>query len=698
MQLPEELHFIDSVMESPVTRFRVCDWLLSDFESNTWEYSFDYKKPKTLDWDVTLDNETSLIDEQNLDLLNSLKYWLIASTKAHSGSGTKSNALKGQVNIFNRTIHFMDYMLLNSEKYQLARYGLAGLTEDDLKHILDLFVSSGDSAETVYDWSNKLTQFLLDGISKTCPDEISKVLEDHPYIEDVNSVDQESYSLTLPIELLPKAKAFLYINNLYIKHRVLGKAPNSIALSKVIYAKSLKGREADKPSIPALAFTSSARDSGYARELDPVPVNSSEGERMGQGTYIIYRRSLYNMGILHEIGLPAPEISDLVAISQYQGESIPLGRFRTLPSEIVFSSVRNAIEFHLEHGKDLVNAFGKLCVFCKRNNKDSLSITPEELSSILPKKLKDFGIKSVGITTKGTEVNADTSRPIKGERSKFFDCLRSNMGFLEVFSVYYGGIQLVVGALMARRVGELLDLEAKSCLDESESYLCFENRKSTSGIMGIRNLEARPIEPIAVQMIKSLKRVQLWMIRTGYLGDYTDLFAFPSLKGTLRLSETSPHIFNRNLDHFCDYFEVQTDANDRRYYIRQHQLRRFFALLFFYSSSFGGIETLQWMLGHTDQKHVWQYITESIEGTVLRGAKAQFVTESLNKFGSDSFEDLAELIKSKFGTNDFSLVDSEELQLYLEDLMDDEKITIEPEFFEVSGNQEMRVLVKVLES
>ncbi|OSN76533.1 hypothetical protein BV352_05434 [Pseudomonas syringae pv. actinidiae] len=38
----------------------------------------------------------------------------------------------------------------------------------------------------------------------------------------------------------------------------------------------------------------------------------------------------------------------------------------------------------------------------------------------------------------------------------------------------------------------------------------------------------------------------------------------------------------------------------RRYYIRPHQLRRFFAMVFFNSSGDDKIHAIAWMLGHTN--------------------------------------------------------------------------------------------------
>ncbi|MDF3202945.1 hypothetical protein P3C29_30080 [Pseudomonas sp. 1912-s] len=247
----------------------------------------------------------------------------------------------------------------------------------------------------------------------------------------------------------------------------------------------------------------------------------------------------------------------------------------------------------------------------------------------------------------------------------------------------------------AIHIGELLDLHAKDCLDVSEQWLVFVNRKSTYNLFGTRQVEVRPIEPIAVKMIKNLVGMQKILKRVGFISELQGLFASPSGKGNAAFSKVSVYGFNQNLDFFCDYFETQTNEDGQRYYIRQHQLRRFFAMLFFYSSSFGGLETLQWMLGHTDVKHVWHYLTESMDGATLRGAKAQFVAEALHNGDEASFESLAALLKARYGTEDFTIVDTEELEDYLSDLMEEGSVEIEPEFIEDGEGQRFKVVARV---
>jgi hypothetical protein len=124
--------------------------------------------------------------------------------------------------------------------------------------------------------------------------------------------------------------------------------------------------------------------------------------------------------------------------------------------------------------------------------------------------------------------------------------------------------------------------------------------------------------------------------------------------------------------------------------MRQHQLRRFFAMCFFWGSGFGSLDTLRWFMGHTNVEHVYHYITESTSGEILRNVKTQFLLENVRKY-----ENLLSLIKNRYNTTKFDLIDSEDLESYLSDLVENEEIIVEPEFLENNNEQEYKIIVKI---
>ena len=689
MQLPPELDFLNPFFIDTSIALRQADWLLSSFDDNYWEYNFGFKKPKAIDWDVQLDDGSRLIDPKNKDLLNGFKYYLTGVTNPLTHIAPRTGAATTKTAEFNRALKIVDFMLLNGKNLQLAKYGLAGLGRDSLKLVLSELCSSKLTAEAVYGWSKRLSLYCLNLTLQTSTIDIDAALTEFPSLKNITPDQVENNTLDIPLEIIPRVRAALYLNGIY-RHSEKGYTANSAKISKVIYRDTLKGRFEIKPIADVLCIK---EDNYFIREFLPVKVTTGKQETIGVSDFYEYKRALYSLGTLHEVGLPAPSVEDLDAVRKFTLETGKLGRFRTLPSHVVFGAVRNAIELHIKHGKSLIDGMCKVALHCKLNGIPTSELKDNEVREIIGEDLRRLGVEGLGLSRRviGTGYHVRTKASI----SEYYPDLRANKGLIELIKVYIGGAQIVVGALMGRRVGELQDLHASNCLDVSEQWLVFQNRKSTKNLFGIRQIEARPIEPIAVQMIKSLIRMQKILKRLGRIDGLMEVFCSPSVNGELSLAPTNAHNYNQNLDFFCDYFETETNEDGKRYYIRQHQLRRFFAMLFFYSSSFGGLETLQWMLGHTDVEHVWHYITEAMDGATLAGAKVQYVAEALHSGDIESFESLAALVAARYGTEDFTVVDTNELEDYLADLMEEGAITIEPEFFEDDDGQRFKVIAKV---
>jgi len=688
MLLPPELEFLNPFFVEPGTHLRRVDWLISDFDENRWEYNFGFKSPKAIDWDVKLDDSSRLIDPKNKELLHGFKYFLIGSTNPLAQSVTNSTGTRA--NELGRALHIVDFLLLNARSFGLAKYGLAGLGRDALKLILSEIGSSNDSAESVYGWSKRLSLYCLNLALETNGKDIDTALAKWPSLNNITPEQSDNNTLDIPLEMIPRIRAALYLNDIYRLARGKGYVANSVMLSKIIYRDTLKGRFEDKPIVDILIVKDEVP---FNRELLPIVVTTAKRERMGESNFYEYRKTLYSLGNLHEVGLPAPSTEDLTSARNFTMKTDQAGRFRTLPSRVVFGAVRNAIEFHIKHGRMIVDGFCRIALHCRVKSIPASELTDSSVRNIIGGELRKLGVEGLGLSRRAA--GTVYAHRTKGSISEYYSDFRANKGLLELLKVYIGSAQIVIGALMGRRIGELKDLHASNCLDLSEQWLVFENRKSTHNLFGLRQIEIRPIEPISVQMIRNLVRMQKILKRLGYISELKEIFSSPSTHGVLSLTNVSSHTYNQNLDFFCDYFETETNYDSKRYYIRQHQLRRFFAMLFFYSSSFGGLETLQWMLGHTDIKHVWHYITETMDGATLQGAKVQYVAEALHNGDIESYENLAALITARYGTEDFTVVDADELEDYLSDLVDEGAISIEPDFFEDDDGQRFRVIAKV---
>jgi len=692
MSLPAELSFLKEYLTETSETFTTAIWLINDFDEPVWLYSLGFNKPKKIDWGVQLHDKSLLTAPPHAELLKGIKHFLILSTRTFGVYLSETNDIKGQQRkLFSYACHIIDLLLLNSKRYDLATHGLAGLTEGNLKEILEKIASDSVLSESIYDWSTRLRLFCIELINQTDKSKIMEALASVPGLATINEPEEDCDLSELPESFILMAKGALYVNNYYIRHSLFGWSPNTILLSEKIYHNTIWGRTNAKPTPEILCYSDS--EIPYRREYEGIRVTTGKRGQLNSSMYGDYRNTLYHLGVLHELNLPAPPVIALVEADKFTPPSTPLGRHRTLPTQLVFSCLRNAINFHYNYGKTLTNEICRIALHCKSNNIEPTSLSESDFQNIITRNSLDLGIRSLGLSVKKQGAGI-YKKPYKLKKHDYFIKLRENFGLIELIRVYIGAVQFVVGTLTARRVSELIGLNTNSCVDTTRQWIMFHNAKSTRRIGGLRKFTARPVEPIAVEMMESLARMQKILKRLGLLKNTTKLFASPGLKGTLIFINSSKSNYNTNLDFFCDYFETPLTGT-KRSYIRQHQLRRFFAMLFFYSKSFGHLDTLRWMLAHTDASHVWHYITETTDGAVLQSAKAHYVADMLQSGAGNSFSELTTLLTTRYGTDDFRLIASEDLEDYIYELLCDGMIEIEPEFFTDEHGETFKIITKV---
>src|SRR5258707_8276573 len=128
-------------------------------------------------------------------------------------------------------------------------------------------------------------------------------------------------------------------------------------------------------------------------------------------------------------------------------------------------------------------------------------------------KVADMGVRSWTIESPASGSGIWTEAPGVLSGQEYYQRLRANVGLYELLRVLYGSVQIVIGTLLARRQGELIDLVAFRCLDDSRTDLVFYKRKS--GVMGLREKLSRPIPPVAVELIGVIERLQKGLMERG---------------------------------------------------------------------------------------------------------------------------------------------------------------------------------------
>jgi len=485
-----------------------------------------------------------------------------------------------------------------------------------------------------------------------------------------------------PAELL-SARAWLWEQGLY-KYTTRGHFTftlNGVEIASRIYSNTLWGIQ--KREIPPELNLCEERLAN--RELVGVPVMDVSDECAGDRTISLYMRCLSYLKLLERTENSVPSLALDSVLERNISSWVQVkevGRFQTLPQEYVLGTLRQAVTFALTYGEAIVDAYCYIADAARTSDCSFADIESRRgLQGVIPEILLALGVKRWRIT------------PGRKKTGDYYERLRSNEGLAELIMILVGAVFVIVGVLTARRNGELTDLLAGDCLDENERHLVFYNRKS--GVGQTRQREERPIPPLVVRLIRLLERLHFAApgARQGSHGKR--LFSYPS-RNNGALIEGSKNSVYFCVDLFCDYFEVTGDSPGTRYYVRQHQLRRFFAIAFFWGSGFGGLDTLRWFLGHSDPKHVWRYILESVPGKILTAVRSRYATEALLS-GSSAADALANLAEEKFGTRQFSVLNEQELEEYIEVLVEDSRLIVEPQFVDADSGTSYRIAILVSE-
>lgn len=370
-----------------------------------------------------------------------------------------------------------------------------------------------------------------------------------------------------------------------------------------------------------------------------------------------------------------PFKSDLEFILNYDFNSKEIKHFETYPVETIFKVMRSCLDFHFKYGKDITTSFVS---FLDTLENDGLTKT--KLKVVVDKGYLDNLVKnSLSTTLKNLGIDCYYIETDKN----YFKNLRDNKSLLGILKVYYGCVQFIVGALMARRQSEIKSMEI-DCFDEDNLQLGFRKSKSHIHSFGIRDYINLPTTEVVIDMLKNINLIAKKM----KVNEGNKIFNFPSTWNPW-IATDDKHNFYENLDTLFDYFEIEL-IDGKRPYIRQHQLRRFFAMAFFWSKGFKSIDTLRWFLGHTNAEHVYHYIQENLDGKILNNVKSQYIAENL-----DSYSNIKDIIKNKFGIESYSLIDKNDLSDYINTLLEDKLITVEPEFLEDDKNNQFEIIVKV---
>ena len=738
-------HIIEKIVNPHVKVYNYNEyspyWLESDFDEDIWHIRFKReKKPKVIDFNITLEDGELLTSAQHRPLLNNFKYWITSLDNPRLNGGTLSKPQTVQRKIA-QAVLLINAMLLKSKELGLAKHHLQAINRDAVMSIMVCYAKENGRDVGVYDYHNRLSQFLK-RVSKIVTDaELAEFENKFPYIN--RNILQDEKALSLSDSERKKAICYLHRENYYrgncsnIPHPLSSKFAQQFYQNKVIWLSELKFKHlpelfikpqninTEYPAVPCKADSETRTDESVSRILSIFKVlASTKGKKDCSNIDVSAFKNVSIKSIMNHVDL------------NHQG------RFATLPPTLVFKSIKHAFEFVFEKMDDILSSMFAVLesqpVECYVSGFHKWKRTASgDIYTVLTE-YKKSGFK-VNITRHLKDLGVNTFY-IADYESDRFNLRRANKGLVDLYNVLLGSIQFLVGATMARRRGELLGLKSFDNLRplfidpnlnrKKEFFLIFDAQKTgVGGEYSQRDKLEKPVLNSVAGIIYKLEVFNKKLIEKG-LASKSKLGLFNSIGVyDLKASKFTANNYYHSLEAFCDYFELDTvtydEGEERRYYIRPHQLRRFFAMVFFWSKGFDGLDTLRHFLGHTDVEHLYHYVTEGVAGQVLNGIKVKALVDKVTQQKIDNIARLKELMKERFNAEmveisslsdaveDYEDASTTEPQIstlkeqlaqekMVLELLDNQVIDLQPEFFTVmnddgSRRRDFNLVLRIIE-
>ena len=677
-------------------------WFKSEYDDDVSIMNFG-QKDKVIDWSsVTLDDGFPLTDPKHKSLLNGFKNWLLSVSDPleNGGAVIKTATVVKRVG---QVMSLIDAILLSSATLELSRYHLSHITAD---FWLSLFkaISEGGPTNGIYDFTGRTLELVKAHANSISQEQVKAFVSKYPFVS--RDIAEDDLTLYLTKEDRAKACCWLYAQGYYKFGSGFATQGNGAVLARLLFEGKIASPLLSIPTSPELWLAEKGRSTEY-RPLSTVNSETSVAEKTVH-LYISVAKLINTNIFKGNASSPSIEAAKILSVRKIKELVVlnPTGRTQTLHPDMVFKLTRQSFEFVLKYQQDILDTClsalsqGASKSTKGRSNKERPN---ERRSSFIPETHQNMSFTErchflqtkVMSTLNEKAVKAMGIRqvlPFEVFSADKYNAIRNNESLFELYGVLIGSCQFLTGIITARRQDELVSLASSGNLSPNKSpfeeenenieyNLIFKLKKSGNG--GKLSTNKIIERPITVSLAKIIWRLEVFneaaMSLRLYKGKTLDLFNNLDARRCI-LTKSKVNTFNAHLDSICDYFETplvkMNNGELRRQYVRQHQLRRFFALLFFWQKRFQGLEALRWMLGHTDMSHLYHYISNNEVGDILNGVKATVIVQGvLNKDGElEKLKTIGELKAALAKKYNAGAVVIDDLESVI-DLADDDDIT-----------------------
>ncbi|MDD0999936.1 hypothetical protein M5G20_29290 [Pseudomonas sp. TNT2022 ID1044] len=205
--------------------------------------------------------------------------------------------------------------------------------------------------------------------------------------------------------------------------------------------------------------------------------------------------------------------------------------------------------------------------------------------------------------------------------------------YMMAVEAFYGACAIIIGMLKPIRNAELSKLK-RDCLsrDKALGGAFINHEAGKTGDLGINADIERPIPYLAAHAIQLLQVLGKSLSR--FYGDVSehsdDLFYLPS-RGFMmpRLLKNNKWKLNSCTNMFCDLIRIPLDKFGRRWYVRVHEMRKFFLLIVHRHEGDSSKELLRYTAGQSNSQHINDYTAYDISDSEAIRYESEFIDDKL---------------------------------------------------------------------
>ena len=671
----QQIHPFDGKLEAP--------WLLSPSTALVWEttnrgreefVNGQWQNTIRVDWRVPLPNGTRLTDARNESLLKLVQKIAFLMRNGLVAGNSAPLAWRNSTSIL---IMLLRWTVLHEEKFMPEKYGLRLLDQAAIEWLFSL-IAEGGWFHALQMSQRILTAMYQSAHGVACPQHVL----DNPFAVPAAEIKplvkwlefQDSYK---------QVRGGVNKGKRHLKRRMMAKLiyENPTAFKTPVIGRFLRQFEPDFANetlrIRLQQITEfPSHKTELIQEVSGIAGSDEALSNLGKVMASILDAHRHIPDLLPE---PA-NIFLSRAASIAKRTTRPSSHTLFMPVNTGLTYLNTAMRFIHEYGDSIVGFY--LSVIADFNAK-----TPNpSLNKSLLERINDWRTASGEPIANILNITEFRCRETKPD----FDRLRSNPTLDEALRVLIGSCTVCLALLKPSREDELTHLK-RYCLREYAGgyWIDFKLGKSNSGESW--QDEDRPVPVITAKAIHLLQRLGDGLSRLfsedRKVGN--NLFYIPKSVGMGALCASSS-LLNYHLDIFCDFVGLPPDSEGRRWYVRIHEMRKWFLLLLFWSGRFDVLDAARWIAGHTDAEHIYAYIEKEFPGEELPQLEAEYSIDrvyrrdqemKLRKGGAcneDGVDALYQAVLKHFNVESLTMVPESEWAGYVQSLRKDEQFRLEP--------------------